>query len=424
MSSHEFVRLLVELAVMLFCALAGGWIMRHLRQPAVLGEMIAGIVIGPTIFGAIAPDWQGWLFSDSGGAADVRGGVIKMGMLFFLFVVGLEIDLGQFRKYGFPAVLIGVIGTMVPLGCGVALVYLLPADMLPAHVGKLPFGLFIGTTLANTANPVLARILLDLGLLRDDLGAMLMTATIVDDLVSWSLVAVILESVETPGAAAHYGSVASSLVVVAMLLVAALLIGRFIAMPLLQLSRRGTWPTSFISATVVLVLASAAASEYLGIHAFLGPFLLGLGIAATPRERSEAYEVLNQFALSFFVPIYFVSMGLTADFITDFDAWWVGSILIVACVSKIGSAYVAARLAGLANRTALAVGAGMNARGATGIILAGVGLENGVVNKPIYVALVVMSLVTSLVAGPLITWALPARGSKTRIGEHEHLGDY
>jgi Kef-type K+ transport system membrane component KefB len=410
MTSQEFTRLLIDLAVLLSCALAGGWIMRRLRQPAVLGEMLAGILLGPTILGALAPEWQDWLFSDSGAAATARGAVIKLGMLFFLFVVGLEIDLAQFRKYGWAALLIGVIGTMVPLACGVAMVYALPEHMLPSQVARLPFGLFIGTALANTANPVLARILADLGLIKQNFGAMLMTATIVDDLVSWSLLAVILETFDSPAESPGYGSVASSLALVAMLLVAAIVIGRFVATPLLRTTRRGSWPTSYIGATVVLVLASAAVSEHLGVHAFLGPFLLGIGMAATPRERSEAHEVLNQFALSFFVPIYFVSMGLSADFIKDFNAAWVVSIFLVACVSKILSAFVAARWAGLDNRKSLAVGVAMNARGATGIILAGVGIEHGVVNREIYVALVIMALATSMMAGPMMKLVWPDAG--------------
>jgi len=424
MTSHEFTRLLVDLAVLLFCALAGGWFMRRLRQPAVLGEMLAGIVLGPTVFGFFAPEWQDWLFSDGGAAATVRGGVIKLGMLFFLFVVGLEIDLGQFRKFGWAAVLIGIIGTAVPLASGVALVYALPEGMLPSRVARLPFGLFIGTALANTANPVLARILIDLGLFKQNLGAMLMTATIVDDLVSWSLVAVILEMFTSPGETPRYGSVPGSLALVALFLVAAIVVGRYVATPLLKITRRGTWPTSFIGVTAVLVLAAAAAAEYMGIHAFLGPFLLGIGMAATPRERSEAHEVLNQFALSFFVPIYFVSMGLTADFVADFDWRWVAAILVVACASKIVSVYAAARTAGLDNRTSLGVGMAMNARGATGIILAGVGLEHGVVDRPIYVALVIMALVTTLMAGPMIKWALRVPSESLTGADRPGVGDY
>ena len=362
------------------------------------------------------------MFSDAGAAATAHGAIIKLGMLFFLFVVGLEIDLDQFRKYGWAALLIGVIGTLVPLACGVAMVYALPEDMLPSHVARLPFGLFMGTALANTANPVLARILADLGLLKQNLGAMLMTATIVDDLVSWSLLAVILETFDSPDEATRYGSVVGSLALVAILLVAAIVIGRFVATPLLRITKRGSWPTSYIGATVVLVLASAAISEHLGVHAFLGPFLLGIGMSATPRERSEAHEVLNQFALSFFVPIYFVSMGLAADFIKDFNLAWVASIFLIACASKMLSAYAAARLAGLDNRTSLAVGVAMNAHGATGIILAGVGIESGIVNREIYVALVIMALATSLMAGPMMKWVWPDLGPADSSGEP--VGDY
>lgn len=422
MTSSEFTRLLIELAVLLVCALAGGTIMRRLRQPAVLGEMLAGIVLGPTVLGALSPEWQDYLFSDTGAAATVRGGVIKLGMLVFLFVVGLEVNLEQFRKFGWAAILIGISGTVVPLLCGVGLVYALPDDMLPSQVAKLPFALFIGTALANTANPVLARILIDLGLFKQQLGAMLMTATIVDDLVSWSLVAVILETFDSPSETPHVGGVTASLVLVIVLLAAALFLGRFAATPLLRLTKRGAWPTSFIGLTVVLILLSAALAENMGIHAFLGPFLLGIGIVATPREREEAHEVLNQFALSFFVPIYFVSMGLSANFIDDFDVRWVSAILAVASISKIVSAWAGARMAGLDNRTSLGVGMAMNARGATGIILAGVGLEHGVVNHEVYVALVVMAVATSLLAGPAIQWVLRISPVRTRAGVD--IGDY
>ncbi|MBI2826872.1 MAG: cation:proton antiporter [Planctomycetia bacterium] len=410
MTSHEFVRLLVELSVMLACALAGGRLMRRFRQPAVLGEMLAGIVLGPTIVGAFAPEWQERLFSEAGTAADVRDGVIKLGMLFFLFVVGLEIDLTQLWKHGWTAFLIGTIGTAVPLASGVALAYALPASMLPCHVPVLPFGLFLGACLANSANPVLARILLDLGLLRQNIGAVLMTATVVDDLVGWSLLAIILGNFDGDGNVSAGRAAITSVLVVVGVFVALLFVGRFVAMPLLRRARQGAWPVGFIGVAVVLILLSAAVAEYLGIHAFLGPFLLGLALAPTPKERHEAYEVLNHFALSFFVPVYFVSMGLHSDFIKNFDAAWVASILLAACASKIASTFAAARMAGLDARTSLAVGFGMNARGATGIILAGVGLENHVIDQPVYVALVIMALATSLAAGPLMKSTLRIRG--------------
>ena len=159
MSPDQFVLLLAQLALMLACAQVGGQLLRRARQPAVLGEMLAGVVLGPTVFGLVAPDWHSCLFAEAGSAAIVRSGFIKLGMLFFLFMVGLEIDFLALRRHGRTALLIGLAGTALPLAAGVALAYALPDAARPAGVSRLAFALFIGAALANTANPVLARIL-------------------------------------------------------------------------------------------------------------------------------------------------------------------------------------------------------------------------------------------------------------------------
>jgi Kef-type K+ transport system membrane component KefB len=188
-------------------------------------------------------------------------------------------------------------------------------------------------------------------------------------------------------------------------------LGRWVATPLLRATRhRLPWPAGFIGTAIVLLLGTAAAAEACGIHAFLGPFLLGISLAPTNAERAEAYDVMNRFVSSFFVPIYFVSMGLTSNFLKAFDLKLVAVIFAAACVSKILSAYGAARLSGLDSRTSWAVGCGMNARGAVGIILAGVGLESGVIGHPAYVALVLMAIVTSMMAAPLMKLFLAPHG--------------
>lgn len=420
MTTDVFILFLLQIAVMLACGLGCGHLMRRLHQPAVLGEMLGGILLGPTVFGWLAPEVQAQLFPASGEVVQLRGGVIKLGMLFFLFVVGLEIDLKQLAQHGISVLLIGLLGTLVPLACGVAIVYLVPDIWGPqATTNRLAFGLFIGAALANTANPVLARILMELGLLRDRLGALLMTATTVDDLMSWSLLAAILgdlagghgDAGATVTGATALGaaqtahetqpSVVLALLAVLLFFGLVLAVGRWVATPLLRLARRrAVWPSGFIGLATILVLLSAAAAERIGVHAFLGPFLLGLSLAPSDQERSEAYEAMNQFVLSFFVPIYFVSMGLTTNFVANFDLVLVVVVLAVASASKIGSVYAAARLSRLPSRISWAVAFGMNARGAIGIILASLGREAGVIDERTYVALVVMALATSLVAAP------------------------
>lgn len=418
MSGKPLIIFTVEIALMLASAIACGYVMRRLRQPAVLGEMLGGILLGPTIFGALWPDWQPLLFPTTGPVAFARDGTVKLGMLLFLFMVGLDIDLASLRRHGLTALLVGTLGTIVPLGAGMALVYLLP-DLfaLPTGVSRMSMALFIGAALANSANPVLARILMDLGLLKDKLGTVLMAATVIDDLMCWSLLAVVLGQMSQTSAidAAHVPTVGDSLLlgfaVVFGFFLVTLVLGRWVATPLLRETRRRLpWPAGFIGAAIVLLLGSAAAAEACGIHAFLGPFLLGISLAPTSAERREAYDVMNRFVSSFFVPIYFVSMGLTSNFLSEFEPKLVAAIFVVACVSKIFSAYGAARLSGLDSRTSWAVGCGMNARGAVGIILAGVGLESGVIGHPAYVALVLMALVTSMMAAPLMKFFLAPHG--------------
>lgn len=421
MTGTPLILFTVEIALMLACGIGCGYLMRRLHQPAVLGEMLGGIILGPTIFGALWPEAQSILFPTTGTVAAARDGTIKLGMLFFLFMIGLDIDLGTLRRYGWNALCVGLMGTAAPLAVGAALVYVLPGLFTPPDgVERWTLALFIGASLANSANPVLARILLDLGLLKDKLGAVLMTATVIDDLICWSLLAVtvgqtsghaagVVESALLPSIGT---SVLLGLATVFGFFLATVVLGRWVATPLLRWARlRLPWPAGFMGTAIVLLLGSAAAAEACGIHAFLGPFLLGLALAPTNAERREAYDVMSGFTFSFFVPIYFVSMGLTANFIGDFRLPLAAVIFAAACVSKIFSAYAGARMSGLDKQTSWAVGCGMNARGAVGIILAGVGLESGVIGRPTYVALVLMALVTSLMAGPLMTYFLAPRGA-------------
>lgn len=405
MTPADFVTLALQLGVMLVCGVVSGQVMVRLKQPAVLGEMIGGILLGPTVFGMLYPTGYAWLFPEAGLATAVRGGTIKLGMLFFLFLVGLEINLADVRRHGWGAILIGLTGTLIPLGCGVAIVYLFPSMwVLENESLRFPFALFIGASMANTANPVLARILYDLGLLKKDFGALLLTATVVDDLVAWSVLVFVVGQFQPQAATAGSAAgVFSGLLLAAACLAGIVLLGSTLGPLLLRYSHQLlSRQSGVIAITAVLVLATAAASEALGIHAFLGPFFLGIALSSTAKEHRAAYEVIHQFALGFFVPIYFVSMGLTADFVVHFQWDLVLLILVTACVSKALSAYAGARLANLDNRTSWAIAAGMNARGATGLILAGIGLENRILDEPTYVALVIMCLATSLIAGPLM----------------------
>jgi Kef-type K+ transport system membrane component KefB len=403
MNSADFVRFALQIAAMLAVAVLFGQLMRRIKQPAVLGEMMGGILLGPTILGALLPGLYLWLFKSSATVTTAREASIKLGMLFFLFVAGLETNLSDLRRMGKRAALIGLVGTLVPIAIGVGVVYAVPRSFwgpaVEAHF--LSFALFVGMNLANSANPVIARILMDLGIMKSDVGTTIMTATIVDDLVNWTLFAIILSDIAPTNPAAT-SNLPLSIGMVLLFFVVVLGLGRWLGPRALHWVRGNvSWPVGLIGVTTLIILVTASAAEGLGIHAFLGAFLAGAALSGGDAEHNAAHDIVCQFALSFFAPVYFVSMGLNANFIANFDLGMVVLIVLVAIGSKMGAVLLGAWMARMPiNRETVAIAVGLNARGATGIILAGVGLAQGVIDERIFVAMVVMCLITSLAAGP------------------------
>lgn len=409
MNAQEFVKLGLQVACMLGVAVFLGEFMRRFKQPAVVGEMFGGILLGPTVLGLLAPAAYAWLFQSSADVALVRDASIKLGMLFFLFYAGSEVDLSDLRALGKRALCIGLVGTLLPIAAGVGLVYAVPRGFWGAAVQEhfLAFALFIGMNFANSANPVIARILMDLGLLKGPIGSLIMTATIVDDLVNWTLFAIILRDIAPTGATAEVG-LPVGILLVAAFFVLVLGVGRWLGPRTLHWARAHVaWPSGFLTLTALLILLAGSAAEALGIHAFLGAFLAGVALGGQNPEQKEAHDVIGHFVMGFFAPIYFTSMGLTTNFVQHFDLALVALVFSAACVSKVGAVLLGARAAGMPlDREAWAVGFGLNARGATGIILAGVGLSNRVIDERIFVAVVLMAILTSMMSGPLMNQLL------------------
>ena len=414
MTSPDFVKLALQLTTMLGFAVLFGELMRRVKQPAVVGEMFGGIVLGPTIFGWVAPSLYEWLFLSSANVTTVRDAATKLGMLFFLFYAGLEVNLSDLKTLGKKAISIGLIGTVLPIAAGVALVYALPRTFwgpaVQAHF--FSFALFVGMNLANSANPVIARILLDLGLLTRSIGALIMSATIVDDLVNWTLFAMILGDI-APSNAVPHSSLAVNAALIALLFVVVLGAGRrFGPAALRWIQPHVAWPSGFVGVMALMVLLASSASEALGVHAFLGAFLIGAALGNTRDHHKDAHDVIGSFVTSF-APIFFISMGMSTNFIANFDALLVAIVLVAACLSKVGAVLLGAKAAGMPlDREVWAIGFGLNARGATGIILAGVGLTNGVIDARIFVAMVVMAATTSLIAGPMMSRLLNDAGAR------------
>lgn len=404
MSHTEIITFFIQLALMLAVAVISGQLMRLWGQPAVLGELIGGILLGPTVLGALFPTSHAWLFPTTGNLPLARDTLVKLGMLFYLFIAGLEVNTSYLKQHGLSTVLTSLLGILIPFALGFASVWFLPHRWGILAIGnRLMLSLFIGTALAISALPVIVRILKDLGLVNQKLGTVIIAAAIVDDLIGWSLFAVILSEFSPPGTAER--SLWLTLILVIIYFVVILSLGRWLGRPLLHwLQTHLPWPSGFIGVTAVLVLSAAAVAEVIGIHAFFGAFLVGVALAQQdkPNQTHQAHETVYQFVVSFLTPIYFVSIGLKANFLAHFDLPLVILVLAVACVGKIIGAGLGARLGGMSMPEALAVGFGMNARGAIEIILASVALEYGVIDQRIFVALVIMALVTSMISGPVM----------------------
>jgi len=414
-SSPDFVRLLVQVAVLLATALLCGQAMRALRQPAVMGELFGGVLLGPTLLGRILPGVSEAIFGGSAQLTLARDALTRLGLLFFLFAVGLETDLSLLRRLRRPALGIGLSGSLVPLALGAALVASLPSGFWGPQAAAHPvaFAVFLGVNLANSAIPVLARILMDLQLLGGRIGALCLAAAVVDDLIAWAFFAVVLV-----GLSPVRGGLAQLVLTFALAIVLPAIVvglGRRLGPPgLAWLKRRVAWPEGFIAATAVLVLGAAAAAEAAGVHAALGALLLGVALGGGDAPHREAHEAVARFALGLFAPLYFVSLGLTTDFLRSFDPALVAVVVAAAVASKLAGVLLGARLAGMAlGPEAWAIGFGLNARGATGIILAAVGHQAGVIDDRVFVALAVMAFLTSLIAGPAMSRLLrPAAQSE------------
>lgn len=408
MNSEDFVKFALQIIVMLSISLIFGQIMRRLKQPTILGELLGGIILGVTVLGFLFPGAYSWLFQSSENVVIVRDAFIKIGMLFFMFTIGLEINLSDLRIKGKDVLLMGLFGTLLPIAAGIGLVYLIPKDFFGPLVQNnyFAFALFIGINLANSSNSVIARILTDIGYLKDKVGTIIMAVTVVDDIINWFFLALILNVIIPEQATVNLDF--SLKIVLTITFFVITLIGRkFIHKVLEWVRERVVWPNGYIASIACVILMSSILTELMDIHAFLGAFLIGLAIAGSSKEAHKAFKVLKTFSHGFFAPIYFVSIGMATNFAANFDLVLVVILIVIATIFKFGSVLIGARFSGLKiNRQVLAIASGLNARGATGIILAGLGLENGLIDERIFVAIFIMALATSFMSGSMMNFFL------------------
>jgi Kef-type K+ transport system membrane component KefB len=321
-------------------------------------------------------------------------------------VAGLEVDLSSVSRQGLVALKVGTMGMVIPFIIGFGAAWYVP-KALGAQEGADPlvFALFLATALSITALPVIAKTLMDLGLYRSDLGMVVISAAIFNDLIGWTIFAVILGMMES--GAGHVQNIPMTVALTLVFAVGMLTAGRWIINRLLPYLQAYThWPGGVLSFALTLALLSAAFTEWIGIHAIFGSFIVGVAIGDSRHMREHTRVVIDQFVSFIFAPLFFASIGLKVNFISHFDLGLVLTVLLIACMCKLAGGLLGAKWGGMPRRDAWAVGFAMNARGAMEIVLGLLALEAGIIRQPLFVALVIMAIVTSMMSGPFMKMIL------------------
>jgi Kef-type K+ transport system membrane component KefB len=387
-------RFLVQLVVIVAATRAVGWMAARLGQPRVVGEITAGLLLGPSLLGRFAPHLSAWLFPPA--TLPVLLAVSHLGLLFFMFLVGLHLDLGMLRASGRTALVTSPVSIVVPLGLGLAVAGVIHPRFAP-EVSPLAFALFLGLALSVTAFPVLARILEERGLTRTRIGVVAIACAAVDDVSAWCLLAGVTAYVR---AAAGGASFARTVVLLAAFAAVALTL----LPPVLKRMTSGS-PAVFLPVAVLCLLACAAVTEAIGVHALFGAFLAGIAMPRRDDLRRGLEVSLEAVTSVVLLPLFFASTGLRLDvgWLRGADAWSAfGLILLAAVGGKLGGSMVAARATGMGWREAAGLGVLLNTRGLVELVILGAGLELGVLTPPVYAMMVLMALVTTAMATPVL----------------------
>jgi Kef-type K+ transport system membrane component KefB len=378
---------------------------RKLHQPAVIGEIVAGILLGPTVLGMLQPEWFEALFPAASDAGIVLTGFVQVAVVMLLFIAGLEVDLHIVWQQGRQAVTTSVFGLIIPFSIGFTFPYFFSEFFGINDISaRLTFALFMGTAMAITALPVIVRILMDLNIFRSRMGLLVVASAMVDDLVGWLIFSVILGLIGKGGGSM---SLLNTIILTIGYAAFMLTIGRGLLNKVLPwVNKKLAWPGGVLSISLALCFLAGAFTEYIGIHAIFGAFIMGVALGDSEHFSERAKEIVHQFINNIFAPLFFVSIGLRVNFITNFDLVLTVAILVIAFTGKIIGSGLGARIGGFSWKESLAAGFGMNARGAMEIILGLIALENGLINEKVFVSLVIMALLTSMTSGPLMKWSL------------------
>lgn len=393
------VMLFLQIFIILITCRAIGWLAGKIGQPQVMGEMIAGIILGPSLFGLVAPDLQQQLFPQQ--SRTIIYAISQLGLILYMFTIGVEFDLGLIRQRWRSAASVSAAGILVPFGLGCIIAWFLVGNSIffssntPGWIGML----FLGAAMSITAFPMLARLIRDKGLTGTPLGTLALAAGSIDDAVAWGALAIVLACFKADLSIALLAIVGGGLFVVFNLTIV-----RTLLKPLGQMvERQGSLNGPVFSFILALLMLAAWTTDRLGIYAVFGAFILGTAIPRGLCSR-ELLKKIEPLAAIFLLPLFFVNSGLNTrlGLLDQPYLWLVALVVLVAAITGKGVAcWLAARAHGEPQHIALAIGSLMNARGLMELIALNIGLEQGIITPVLFSIMVIMTIVTNLMTSPL-----------------------
>ncbi|MDR1331797.1 MAG: cation:proton antiporter [Tannerella sp.] len=413
-----FGLLLLQIIVILTTGRIIGWLFNRMRQPSVTGEILAGIILGPSILGYFMPDVSLFLFPRE--SLSNINMLSQFGLILFMYVIGMELDLTAMRKKLQASILISHTSTVVPFFLGVLMAYFIYDTYAYRETPFLSFALFIGIAMSITAFPVLARIIQERKMTRTHLGTISLASAANGDISAWCILAVVMALTQAGSMlSAVYGILLSGVYMLAMF---------FVVRPLLRMvgdlyHNKEVIDTSFIMIIFVFLLSSSYLTEILGLHALFGAFIAGLVMPQNDRFRRIMTEKVEDVSLALFLPLFFASTGLRTEIgLLDTPEMWLlcGLFIVVAVAGKFGSTVVSARVAKEDWKDSLLLGGLMNTRGLMELVVLTIGYEMHILPPPIFVMLVLMTLVTTFMTPPLLAFINFCFRAKARFSRHRH----
>ena len=416
---------IVQVVLLIAVGRGLGEIMQRIGQPSVIGELLAGLLLGPSVFGWLWPEAQSAIFPANPEQKALIEGIAQFGILLLLLLTGMETDLKLVRKVGRAAITISIAGIIVPFFCGFVLGQFLPENLLPHPEQRLVASLFLGTALSISSVKIVAVVVREMEFMRRNVGQIIIATAVMDDTIGWIIIAIIF-SLASRGSL-DIASLAQAVLGTLTFLAISLTIGRRLVFQLIRWANDHLVSSAAVITVILLLMGGMALTTHLiGVHTVLGAFVAGVLVGESPILTRQIDERIRGLITSFFMPVFFGLAGLSADLTLLKDPnllLLTGAIVLIASLGKFGGAFIGGILGGLNRMESFALASGMNARGSTEVIIATIGLSMGVLSQNLFTIIVTMAIATTMAMPPMLRAALSrlplSKDEKARLEKEE-----